>query len=96
MIILERFPTKAARLITKSDIEAARENSVWELGNRTLYDLCRNHPEHKKIAEIIAKVWLIGRSYAASIERRRNADQFGDGFYEATVAPTIKESGIDN
>jgi len=89
------FRPKAPRAITKAEVDDAQAASVWDLGNRTLYELCRNHPKHKTLDEIIAKVWLIGRSYAASIERRRNADQFGDGFYEATVAPRIISSCID-
>ena len=89
------FSPKVRRAFTKAEVDDAQAASVWDLGNRTLYELCRNHPKHKAPDEIIAKVWLIGRSYAASIERRRNADQFGDGFYEATVAPRIMSSGID-
>jgi hypothetical protein len=81
--------------ITKSEVDAVRATSVWDLGNRVLYDLCRNHPGHKTIDEIIAKVWLIGRSYSVSIERRRNADLFGEAFYEETVASTMRNSAID-
>jgi hypothetical protein len=83
------------RSITKDDIDGARTPWVWDLGNSILYDLCRNHPGHKTNHEIIAKVWLIGRSYAASIERRRNAERFGDSFYEEIVAPGMMESHID-
>jgi hypothetical protein len=81
--------------ITAKDIEAARRPSEWDFGNRVLYDLCREHPFHKKKGWIIAKIWLIGRSYSAAIERRRNAEQDGDDFYVTTVAPKIKDSGID-
>jgi hypothetical protein len=95
MRILDRFPVRTARPVTEKAIADARNASVWDLGNRTLYDLCQDYPRHKTPEEIIAKVWLIGRSYAASIERRRNSDQFSDGFYEATVAPTIMNSGLD-
>jgi len=61
------------RQITKEDIEAVRTPWVWDLGNRILYDMCQSYPGHSKDDEIVAKIWLIGRSYAASIERRRNA-----------------------
>ena len=77
------------RPVTRTDVDAARAVSVWDLGNRVLYDLCQNHPRHRVADEIVAKVWLIGRSYAASIERRRITDQHGDDFYEATVAPAM-------
>lgn len=95
MRTLDHFDFTTWRAVTKRDVDSARAASVWDLGNRTLYDLCHAHPGHKTSEEIIAKIWLIGRSYAASIERRKNVTQFGDGFYEATVAPTLKKSKID-
>ena len=85
--------------LTKPAIEKALEkNRVWDLGNRVLYDLCSDYPDHKTHEEIIAKIWLIGRSYAAAIERRKSktTGSEGDFFYEETVAPIIKNSEIDN
>ncbi len=41
------------------------------IGNQMLYNLCREHFEHKNRQDITAKIWLIGRSYAASVERRK-------------------------
>src|ERR1035437_7905224 len=84
--------------ITKRIIdEALKKNRVWDLGNKVLYDLCHKHPLHQKHDEIIAKVWLIGRSYAAAIERRKNknSDSQGDKFYEKIVGPKIRNKGID-
>lgn len=83
------------RQITKDDIEAIREPWVWDLGNRILYDMCRSYPGHTEDDQIIAKIWLIGRSYAAAIERRKNAKHIGDDFYEAVVAPTMRDQPID-
>jgi hypothetical protein len=82
-------------LLKKEDIESAQGPRVWDLGNRVLYDLCRTHPDHKSDDVIIAKVWLIGRSYAAQIERRKNAREIGDDFYEKKVACAIRNSSID-
>ena len=84
------------RQITKTDIDAIRTHCIWDLGNRVLYDMCRDHPEHKADDEIVAKVWIIGRSYAASIERRRNAKNIADDFYETVVAPTMRKQPIDS
>ena len=86
---------KNMRKITKEDIDAIRKPRIWDLGNRILYDMCRVYPGHSKDDEIVAKIWLIGRSYAASIERRRNAKHSGDDFYEAVVAPTMRNQPID-
>lgn len=82
--------------ITKDDIDYALGASPWDLGNQVLYSLCQDNPKHNMDAAIIAKVWLIGRSYAAAIERRKNAEESSDGFYEITVVQKIKTSGIDN
>ena len=73
----------------------AVEGTPWDLGNGALYDLCKNYPEHDTDDKILAKIWLIGRSYSAAIERRRNSDQSGEMFYLKTVAPTIRNSKID-
>jgi hypothetical protein len=81
--------------ISVEDVASVLAPWVWDLGNHVLYNLCRNHPRHTEEECIIAKIWLIGRSYAASIERRRGAAGSGDKFYEQTVAPRIKASAID-
>lgn len=71
----------------------------WAVGNQVLYDLCQHHPKHTVDAEIIAKVWLIGRAYSASVERgRRSADgatASNEQFYTATLPKALRESSLD-
>lgn len=81
--------------ITKNDIDFALAPSPWDFGNGILYSLCQNHPRHNCNDVIIAKIWLIGRSYAAAVERRRNAEDGSDHFYETTVVEKIKNSRLD-
>jgi hypothetical protein len=83
--------------ISELEIRKALTKSAWDLGNKVLYKLCADYPSHKTDQEIIAKIWLIGRSYAAAIERRKNksSDFTGDRLYEGLVAPKIKNSEID-
>jgi hypothetical protein len=82
--------------ITRADIQAASQaRQVWRLGNQVLYDLCHQHPLHARDDIIIAKVLLIGRVYAAAIERRRVIVTQGDDFYTKKVAPQIRNSPID-
>lgn len=82
--------------ITRASIKAATEKrKVWALGNEVLYELCRQHPTHTQDDVVIAKVLLIGRVYAAAIERRRVVENQGDDFYTKTVAPKIRNSPID-
>ena len=76
-------------------IKSAKAQSPWRVGNDVLYELCRTRPTHKKVPDVLAKVWLIGRSYAAAIERRRNKGGLNDDFYINEVAPAIIGSKID-
>ncbi|MCC8996063.1 MAG: hypothetical protein LM517_03180 [Nitrosomonas sp.] len=76
-------------------IAAAKMPSPWRVGNEVLYKLCRTRPAHKDAADVIAKIWLIGRSYAAAIERRKNKSDENDNFYVNAVAPAVIASSID-
>jgi hypothetical protein len=76
-------------------VARAIDDPTWEIGNRALYALCQEFPRHERAPEILAKVWLIGRSYAAAIERGQQSDQLGDDFYTEVVAPQVLASGID-
>jgi hypothetical protein len=51
--------------------------------------MCREHPSHEQEDEVVGKIWLIGRSYAAAIERRKNATDENDDFYYSVVAPKM-------
>lgn len=76
-----------------------QKNSRWEFGNSILYQMCEDNPLHNDADVVIGKIWLIGRSYAAAIERRKNADDYqGDDFYYDAVAPKMLEIGkeLDN
>lgn len=71
-----------------------QKNSRWEFGNSILYQMCEDYPLHNDADVVIGKIWLIGRSYAAAIERRKNADDYqGDDFYYDAVAPKMLEIG---
>ena len=83
------------RDISKDEIIKATEEDTWRFGNQVLYDMCSNNLKHKDENIIVGKVWIIGRVYAAAIERRKNASESksGDDFYFNAVAPKIKEIG---
>lgn len=71
-----------------------QKNSRWEFGNSILYQMCEDNPLHNDADVVIGKIWLIGRSYAAAIERRKNADDYqGDDFYYDAVAPKMLKIG---
>jgi hypothetical protein len=82
--------------LNRTCIKRALGNTLWDVGNRALYDLCAKHPKHDRDDVIVAKIWLIGRSYAAAIERRSEIGEFrGDNFYSKVVAPAVRRSAID-
>lgn len=61
-----------------STLEKEIVNCRCSLGNEVLYELCREKPldwsgdkKYNSRDALSAKMWLIGRSYAASPERRR-------------------------
>ncbi len=71
--------------------------TYWDLANKVLYDLCKKYPKHQDYPEILAKTLIIGRTYAAAIERRRTGDtDSNEDYYINRVAYMIWNSDIDN
>ena len=83
--------------ITKRDIDSVMLDNNWEFMNKILYDMCSKYPTHTDTSIVMAKICLIGRSYSASIERRKTKPKTedSDDFYEQKVAPKIMKSDID-
>lgn len=75
-----------------------KNETRWKFGNHILYTMCAEYPLHNDIDIIVGKIWLIGRSYAAAIERRKNAINSNDDFYYYEVGPKMLEIGkeLDN
>ena len=65
----------------------------WDFANQALYDLCSRHPQHNNADEIVAKVWMIGRCYAADVKRTPVAKNVSGCFYYDNIAPAIKKQG---
>ncbi len=81
--------------MTSKQIDNCQKLNEWNLGNKVLYDLCSTNFTHDTTEKILAKTLLIGRAYAAAIERRKNKSGINDNFYLDTVAPTFKKSKLD-
>ncbi len=83
--------------LTRDIVLQSMSPTPWEFSNQLLYKLCAQYPDHTDTGEVLAKILLIGRVYAAAIERRKNKqdDDQNDAFYIHTVAPTIQASQID-
>jgi len=87
--------------LSRKVVETARDRSAdpWDWGNQVLYDLCREWPDHQQEGVIIAKAWLIGRAYGASLERgiaREVAGPTGLGMFYRDVASVIRSSDLDD
>lgn len=91
------FTLLIKKQILVQDIQKANAVNRWSFGNDILYDMCRNNPDHNCPEVIVGKLWLIGRSYAAAIERRKNVDEedIREDFYFNVVAPKMIEIGVD-
>lgn len=83
--------------ITREQINKCQGINVLDLGNKVLYDLCSTNFTHDTTEKILAKTWLIGRAYAAAIERRKNKNksEISDDFYTDIVVPTFEKSDLD-
>ncbi len=80
-------------VLDKGKIELVQHYNMWDFGNQILYDMCQKAPLHINEEEVISKVWLIGRSYAAAIERGAKSAYKGDEFYKHVVGKKIKSIG---
>lgn len=82
--------------MTLEQIENSKLDIGWDLGNKILYDLCQNNFKHDTVEKIVAKTWLIGRSYSVALERRKNKINNNEDFYLKTVVSAFKDSDLDN
>jgi len=53
-------------------MEFLDDYSGW--GNDVLYRMCSERPNHTDVDTVSSKLWLIGRAYSASIERKAGKD----------------------
>ncbi len=75
---------------------ALEKGHFWDVGNQVLYRLCAEHPGHSDVGVIASKIWLIGRAYAASVERRpKGYGPSGDAFYVEYLGPKFRKANID-
>lgn len=84
-------------LLDIESITSCTNRGPWSLGNDILYKMCADNFNHDSAEKIVAKVWLIGRSYAVAIERRRNKTPGveSDKFYIETVVNSLQSSELD-
>jgi hypothetical protein len=79
-------------------VDEAGKDNTGSYGNEVLYRMCLDQPKHTDVdVDIIAsKIWLIGRAYSATIERKAS-EKFEEGknFCWDIVAPAVRAEPID-
>jgi len=85
--INEDFTNKRVKRYTQDE----KKYSECKYGNEVLYKMCQNSPEHTNIDIVASKIWLIGRSYAAALERRKNSNGYNPLFYTEVANKFIKK-----
>ena len=64
--IINAYNEARVRVTAEMVRQCPVEDDWWSLGNAVLYDLCRVHPHHTSVHEVVAKVW----SPASVVHRR--------------------------
>lgn len=82
-------------LLTRKQLQkyfdcSQKMNELWCISNDVLYEMCKKYPLHKNVSEVVAKLFLIGRSYAAAIERTDNKN-----IYEEKIPDLVYKHGKD-
>jgi hypothetical protein len=67
---------------------------VWMPGREALARLCRERPSHSDVAATISKLWLIGRSHAAALERRPRGNRDEDEDIYRLVAKDMARKSV--
>jgi hypothetical protein len=89
--------SKKITKVVKALIKDSKELAIYELSNNHLYELFEKYPKHVNAKEIVAKVLILGRTYAAAIERGRGSKgtMTNDEFYSNEVPKTFKGLRLD-
>lgn len=73
-----------------SIILKALEENPWDTSNAILYKMCQDYPSNAERDTVLAKTLIIGRVYAAALERGLGEKKTKGGeFYIKTVFPKI-------
>src|SRR5947208_3402490 len=92
-----RQTSQSPLAISRDQVVRATGRNPWDMTNAMLYDLCRKYPDHTNQDAVLTKIHVIGRIYAAAIERRKNkkAEETNDTFYTSSVVPALMASELD-
>jgi len=88
------MPIKNGISISREEIEPYLNRDYWGFGNKILYDMVEQKHDHTDADIIHTKLWLIGRAYAAPIERNKAMyDRTEGDFYYVKAVPHMLKIG---
>ena len=71
-------------------------DDIWTFANSILYRMCEENPEHKDVGIVAGKLLIIGRTYAAAVERGKiqpgTERVSADDKYKSIAAEMIKSN----
>lgn len=86
------------KLFFEQIIERGRD---WDLANNCIYRLFKENFEHDPAQKIIAKTWILGKTYSVALDRGRKKknkgeDIDGNTFYSETIPKKIQWTELDD
>ncbi|WP_312151795.1 hypothetical protein [Pseudomonas sp.] len=88
--------TSPRKYLTESFIGTNEGCGIFIPANRMLYQFVRDNPSNTDVGQIASKMLIIGRSLAASVERRRvRGEQMSTASFYHKVAGLISGSMVD-
>lgn len=63
--------------------------------NSVLYGMCKKSPGHTDIGVIYAKLSIIGRTYAAALERTSKKEKKSNAIFSMAISKIIKDGELD-
>lgn len=63
--------------------------------NSVLYGMCKKSPGHTDIGVIYAKLSIIGRTYAAALERTSTKEKKSNAIFSTAISKIIKDGTLD-
>lgn len=68
------------------------ENPRYKVGNQILYDMVKTYPHHDNIDEVVAKAWIINKSYSAQLERYIGKEDDSKDYYYDGIAKVMHDA----
>jgi hypothetical protein len=82
----------------KNILKIIDRGRVWNLANSYIYKIFEENFDHSTDEKILAKTWILGKTYSVALERSRTkkTEKEREKFYETKVVELFKESNLDD